>query len=179
MKFRTILALIAVGFAGVTAQAQNAGDDAVLEMAQAFRQGNKVRLAQLLPAVAWPCAGAVGGLLGTARPPRHRQPAGGAGLPRPLRRHLPGRPAAQRLAAVLGQRRDWTTFADEHPRFRMNDDVQVKCYALLVRHVVEGPAAPATLADDVRRSGSASAATTTPARWPPAGSSTTPRAATA
>jgi soluble lytic murein transglycosylase len=32
----------------------------------------------------------------------------------------------------LGKRRDWTNFAREFPRFRMNDDREVTCYALLV-----------------------------------------------
>jgi soluble lytic murein transglycosylase len=34
----------------------------------------------------------------------------------------------------LGRRRDWRHFAIEHPRFRMNDDREVACYALLVEH---------------------------------------------
>ncbi|MFM2342068.1 MAG: hypothetical protein RLZZ592_1721 [Pseudomonadota bacterium] len=33
----------------------------------------------------------------------------------------------------LGRRRDWRQFAVEHPRFRMNDDREVSCYALLLR----------------------------------------------
>ena len=32
----------------------------------------------------------------------------------------------------LGKRRDWRNFATEFPRFRMNDDREVSCYALLV-----------------------------------------------
>ena len=32
----------------------------------------------------------------------------------------------------LGRRRDWANFAVEYPRFRMNDDREVTCYALLV-----------------------------------------------
>jgi soluble lytic murein transglycosylase len=42
---------------------------------------------------------------------------------------------------VLGERRDWTNFRRDHPRFRMADDREVDCYALLIRHL-EG--------DDVR-----------------------------
>ncbi len=34
----------------------------------------------------------------------------------------------------LGKRRDWANFAREMPRFRMNDDREVTCYALLVEH---------------------------------------------
>src|SRR5437868_5759452 len=34
----------------------------------------------------------------------------------------------------LGHRRDWANFAAEYPRFRMNDDREVTCYALLTQH---------------------------------------------
>ena len=39
---------------------------------------------------------------------------------------------------LLGQRRDWATFAAEHPRYRMNDDREVRCYALLVAAPARG-----------------------------------------
>ncbi len=32
----------------------------------------------------------------------------------------------------LGKQRDWTHFSAELPRFRMNDDRQVQCYALML-----------------------------------------------
>ena len=35
----------------------------------------------------------------------------------------------------LGRRRDWQHFAIDYPRFRMNDDREVTCYALLVEHL--------------------------------------------
>ena len=35
----------------------------------------------------------------------------------------------------LGKRRDWVNFAAEFPRFRMNDDREVTCYALLADHL--------------------------------------------
>jgi soluble lytic murein transglycosylase len=34
----------------------------------------------------------------------------------------------------LGKRRDWANFARDMPAFRMNDDREVTCYSLLVRH---------------------------------------------
>jgi soluble lytic murein transglycosylase len=34
----------------------------------------------------------------------------------------------------LGQRRDWAAFRRDFPRFRMNDDPQVTCYAVLAEH---------------------------------------------
>jgi soluble lytic murein transglycosylase len=35
----------------------------------------------------------------------------------------------------LGHRRDWVNFAADFPRFRMNDDREVTCYALLTEHL--------------------------------------------
>ena len=35
----------------------------------------------------------------------------------------------------LGQRRDWANLRTEFPRFRMNDDREVTCYALLTQHL--------------------------------------------
>jgi soluble lytic murein transglycosylase len=35
----------------------------------------------------------------------------------------------------LGRRRDWANFAREYPRFRMNDDREVSCYALLTEQL--------------------------------------------
>jgi soluble lytic murein transglycosylase len=35
----------------------------------------------------------------------------------------------------LGRRRDWANFAIDYPRFRMNDDREVTCYALLTEHL--------------------------------------------
>ncbi len=35
----------------------------------------------------------------------------------------------------LGRRRDWTNFVADFPRFRMNDDREVTCYALLTEHL--------------------------------------------
>jgi len=51
----------------------------------------------------------------------------------------------------LGRRRDWATLRAEFPRFRMNDDREVTCYALLAAHLdgqpdVRGAARAAWLA---------------------------------
>ena len=35
----------------------------------------------------------------------------------------------------LGRRRDWITFDDQYPQFQLNDDTQVKCYALMSKAV--------------------------------------------
>lgn len=38
----------------------------------------------------------------------------------------------------LGRRRDWAGFAVDFPRFRMNDDREATCYALLTDHLLAG-----------------------------------------
>lgn len=35
----------------------------------------------------------------------------------------------------LGKRRDWQAFRRDHPRFRMNDDREVTCYAIVTEHL--------------------------------------------
>ncbi|MFD0669168.1 transglycosylase SLT domain-containing protein [Ramlibacter sp. MAHUQ-53] len=152
MKFRLILTLIAATLAGA-AQAQGRpdprGDEVVLEMAQAFRQGQRPRLAQLLPQLRghllepWGAYWELRARLDTATPQEVQD----------FLARWAGTYQEDRLRndwlLLLGQRRDWTNFAPEHARFRMNDDTQVKCYALTVQHLREGPT-PA-LVDEARR----------------------------
>ncbi len=63
----------------------------------------------------------------------------------------------------LGKRRDWDNLVRDYPRFRMNDDREVSCYALYTRHLA---------GNDVRAEarsapGSSSAMPTMAARcWP-------------
>lgn len=150
MKLRTILTLI-VAALGATAQAQGKGDDLILEMNQAFRQGNRVRLAQLLPQARghalepWAAYWELRNRLDTAAPQEVQD----------FFSRYAGSYQEDRLRndwlLLLGQRRDFAAFAEEYPKFRMNDDPQVRCYALLVQHLREGAAAPAGLAGEVRR----------------------------
>ena len=150
MKIRTILTLIAVCLAA-TVQAQGRGDSLILEMSQAFKQGNRQRLAQQLPQAR-----------GHALEPwaaywelRVRLETASAQELEEFFVRYPGSYQEDRLRndwlLLLGQRRDWTNFAAEYPKYRMNDDPQVRCYALLVQHLREGASAPAGLADEVRR----------------------------
>ncbi len=152
MKFRTILTLIAAPLLACTVQAQGRtdapGDQTLIEMGQAFRQGNKARLTQLLPQMRghtlepWAAYWELRARLDTASPQDVQE----------FLARYAGTYQEDRLRndwlLLLGQRRDWTAFADEHPRFRMNDDPQVRCYALLVQQLREG-ATPA-LVDEVR-----------------------------
>jgi soluble lytic murein transglycosylase len=149
MKLRTILASIAALLA-TAAQAQPR-DDVILEMQQAFRQANRAKLAQLLPSARghalepWAAYWELKARLDTATPQEVQD----------FFTRYPGTYQEDRLRndwlLLLGQRRDWTTFAREHPRYRMSDDREVRCYALLVQYLSEGPAAPPTIADEVRR----------------------------
>ena len=150
MKLPRILTLIALAVAcGV--QAQPPGDDLIVEMSQAFRGGNGARLAQLLPQVRghvlepWAAYWELKNRLDTALPQEVQD----------FLTRYAGTYQEDRLRndwlLLLGQRRDWTAFEAEYPKFRMNDDREVRCYALLVSAVRDGPAAPASIGEEVKR----------------------------
>ena len=152
MKFRKILTLIAVSLTcSVQAQGRTdaPGDQTAIEMEQAFRQGQKARLTQLLPRL----QGHTLEPWGAYWELRARLDTASAQDVQEFLTRYAGTYQEDRLRndwlLLLGQRRDWTAFADELPRFRMNDDPQVRCYALLVQQVREG-ATPA-LTEEVRR----------------------------
>ena len=152
MKLRKILtpilALLVVG--GAQAQVRG-GDEQILEMQQAHRQGNKARLAQLLPQVRghvlepWAAYWELKSRLDTAS---------AAEIQDFLTRHA-GTYQEDRLRAdwllLLGQRRDWTTLAVEYPRYRMNDDREVRCYGLYVTQLRDGGVPAPGVAEEVRR----------------------------
>ncbi|TFY99056.1 lytic transglycosylase domain-containing protein [Ramlibacter humi] len=150
MKFRAILALILAAL-GAAAQAQNRGDDAIVEMAQAFRKGDKAKLANLLPQVRghalepWGAYWELRSRLDTAAPAEVQD----------FFQRYAGTYQEDRLRndwlLLLGQRRDWFPFAEELAKYRMNDDPQVRCYSLVVQFLRDGPGADPSLADDVRR----------------------------
>jgi soluble lytic murein transglycosylase len=154
MQFRTILTLIALAIA-CSAQAQTKGDDLILEMNQAFKRGDKRKMAQLLPQAKghalepWAAYWELRGRLDEASP-RELQD---------FFTRYAGTYQEDRLRndwlLLLGQRRDWAAFADEYPRYRMGDDKEVRCYAILVEQVQAGASAPpatsAQWAQEVRR----------------------------
>ena len=133
-----------------TAGANATGDALILEMNQAYRRGDKLRLAQLLPQArghtleAWAAYWELKARLGEASP-REVQDF--------LARYA-GSYQEDRLRndwlLLLGQRRDWEGFSAEYPKFRMNDDREVRCYALLVEHL-KNPAKDPELALEVRK----------------------------
>lgn len=148
MKLRTILASLALALLG-SAQAQPR-DEVLLQMQEAFRLGNKARLAQLLPQAQghvlepWAAYWELRARLDTAPP---------AEIQQVLARYA-GTYQEDRLRndwlLQLGQRREWDTFAQEYPKYRMNDDREVRCYALLVQAQRDANAAPAA-SEEVRR----------------------------
>jgi soluble lytic murein transglycosylase len=150
MMLSRILTLIALALTQA-AQAQPKGDDQVIDAYQAWREGNRQKLAQLLPQVRghalepWVAYWELRARLDTAQPQEMQD----------FFTRYAGTYQEDRLRndwlLLLGQRRDWTTFAAEYPKFRMNDDREVRCYALMVTHLQSGPAEPPTLAAEVRR----------------------------
>ena len=148
--FARILTLIACLFMAA-ANAQTKVDDPVLDAYSAWKQGNRAKLAQLLPQVqghpleAWVAYWELRARLETATPQEVQD----------FFTKYAGTYQEDRLRndwlLLLGQRRDWTNFAAEYPKFRMNDDREVRCYALLVQFLKEGPQAPQSLADEIKR----------------------------
>jgi soluble lytic murein transglycosylase len=150
MRLLRILTLIAVSVVGA-AHAQPRGDDLILEMNQAFRQGNRQKLSQLLPQARghvlepWAAYWELKARLDTASAQEVQD----------FFARYAGTYQEDRLRndwlLLLGQRRDWTNFEAEYPKYRMKDDREVRCYALLVAHVREGPATTPAQSEEVRR----------------------------
>jgi len=140
-----------VTFLGPVAIAQTTpGDSLIVEMNQAFKRGDRKKLAALLPQAR-----------GHALEPyaaywelKARLDEASSKEVQDFFARYPGTYQEDRLRndwlLLLGQRRDWAGFAAEHPNYRMSDDKEVRCYALLVEHL-KNPAADARLADEVRK----------------------------
>jgi soluble lytic murein transglycosylase len=141
------LALLAPAAAQAPA---TAGDSVIVEMNKAFKRGDKGRLAQLLPQARghalepWAAYWELKLRLGEAGPQEVQD----------FFSRYAGTYQEDRLRndwlLLLGQRRDWAGFAAEYPNYRMNDDKEVRCYALLVEHL-KNPVADARLADEVKK----------------------------
>lgn len=144
-----LMAAMVLATSAPLVQAQNRGDDAVLEMQQAFRKGDRKKLEQLLPTVRghalepWAAYWELKLRLGEASPSE---------IQSFLQRYA-GTYQEDRLRndwlLLLGQRRDWAQFAEQHPQYRMSDDKEVRCYALLI-DTLKGTA-PTTAPEEVRR----------------------------
>ena len=140
MQFATILTAISVVLALQLAPATGAfaqtkeivkADDTALEMADAFKRADRKRLTALLPQLRghplepWGAYWELRARLDDASP---------AEIQAFMQRYA-GSYQEDRLRndwlLLLGARRDWATFNAEYPRFRMNDDRSVRCYALM------------------------------------------------
>ena len=149
MQFHTILTSISLAaglglsalapvYAQSSAASKTQSDETILEMSRAFRQGNARRLTALLPQVRghalepWGAYWELRSRLDTATPNEVQY----------FLTRFAGSYQEDRLRndwlLLLGQRRDWGNFAAELPKFRMNDDREVRCYALAVKHILEG-----------------------------------------
>ena len=160
MLFRPILSpfagvsticLLLASLASPIAAAQNRGDDVLQDMSQAFKKGDRKRLSALLHQAR-----------GHALEPwaaywelkARLDEASTAEVNTFLERYA-GTYQEDRLRndwlLLLGQRRDWTTFAAEHPKYRMGDDREVRCYAILVDYLRTPASATPAMADEARK----------------------------
>jgi soluble lytic murein transglycosylase len=144
-----VLAALLAGTAAwaLPAQAQS-GDDSLVEAREALKKKDKARLLALRdrlqqarhPLAMWADYWELG-----SRLPDAQQPELDAFFAR-----WPGTYVEDRLRndwlLELGRRRDWANFTREHPRYRMNDDLQVQCYALLTQHLAGQDVKAAALA---------------------------------
>jgi soluble lytic murein transglycosylase len=145
-----LAALIIPLFALPGAVKAQQGDALIVEMNQAFKRGDRKKLSALLPqakghalegyAAYWEL--------------KARLPEATAQEVQAFYASFADTYVEDRLRndwlLLLGQRREWAAFAQELPNYRMNDDKEVRCYALLVEHL-KNPAADARLSDEVRK----------------------------
>ncbi len=124
---------------------QNKSDDVILEMNQAFKKNDKSQLSRLLPKAK-----------GHALEPwaaywelRVRLDQASTAEIQEFLTTYAGTYAEDRLRndwlLQLGRQRDWALIAQEYPRFRMNDDREVRCYALGTDAQLSKPETPAEL----------------------------------
>ena len=137
--FTGFLAASACIPASAQTTSNSAADSVLLDMNSAFKRGDRRKLAQLLPQARghalepWAAYWELKARLGEASAQEVQ-----AFLTR-----YPGTYQEDRMRndwlLLLGQRRDWESFAIEHPQYRMGDDREVRCYALLIENLKVGP----------------------------------------
>jgi soluble lytic murein transglycosylase len=124
---------------------QNKADEVILEMNQAFKKNDKAQLGRLLPKAkghaleSWAAYWELRVRLDQASDSEIQQ----------FLSQYAGTYAEDRLRndwlLQLGRQRDWANFAKEYPQFRMNDDREVRCYALSTDALLQKPETPAEL----------------------------------
>ena len=125
--------------------ATNKADEVILDMSQAFKKNDKGQLTRLLPRAKghtlepWAAYWELRVRLDQASDSEIQQ----------FLSQYAGAYAEDRLRndwlLQLGRQREWSTFAQEYPRFRMNDDREVRCYALANEPLLSKPETPAEL----------------------------------
>jgi soluble lytic murein transglycosylase len=157
MQFSAILtsfalcATLAIPFVG-SAHAQgrdtSRADDAIAEMAQAYKVRDRKRLANLLPA----SRGSVLEPWGAYWELSARLDDASQDNIQDFFSRYSGSYQEDRLRAewllMLGRNRDWAAFNREYPKYRMNDDRSVQCYALLAEHLNTGADVSAAVYDN-------------------------------
>ncbi|KAF1070930.1 lytic transglycosylase domain-containing protein [Variovorax sp.] len=138
-------------FAPSAALAQNnSNDEVLLQMKQAFQRGDKARLAALLPQA----RGHVLEPWAAYWELKARLQEAGANEVQDFFARYPGTYQEDRLRndwlLLTGQRRDWDNFSAAIAGFRMGDDAQVRCYAILV-DALRSCSATQAQADEIRR----------------------------
>ena len=133
-RLPSILTLLGVAIAASLGSgaglAQTRVDDTVLEMHQAFRKNDRARMRALLPQV----QGHVLEPLAAYWELRSRLDTASESEVQAFFSRYAGSYYEDRLRndwlLQLGRRRDWSAIAVEFPKFRMQDDREVRCYAL-------------------------------------------------
>ena len=125
--------------------APNKADEVILEMSQAFKKNDKAQLSRLLPKAKghtlepWAAYWELRVRLDQASDSEIQQ----------FLSQYAGTYAEDRLRndwlLQLGRQRDWADFAKEYPLFRMNDDREVRCYALSTDAFLSKPETAAEL----------------------------------
>ena len=125
--------------------APNKADEVILEMSQAFKKNDKAQLSRLLPKAKghtlepWAAYWELRVRLDQASNSEIQQ----------FLSQYAGTYAEDRLRndwlLQLGRQRDWADFAKEYPLFRMNDDREVRCYALSTDAFLSKPETAAEL----------------------------------
>ncbi|MCX7232565.1 MAG: transglycosylase SLT domain-containing protein [Burkholderiales bacterium] len=123
--------LMLLGAAGANPlPAKTVKDEVLLDMSQAFKQGDRKRLSALLPQARghtlepWAAFWELRARLDSATSTEVQ-----AFFSRYANTYQEDRLRADWLL-LLGQRRDWAGFAADLPNYRMNDDSELRCYAL-------------------------------------------------
>lgn len=128
--------LLALALVAPAVPAQQVGNDTIVEAREALRHKDKARLKALRdaavaarhPLAMWPDYWELGQRLADAK-----QAEVDAFYERWRDSYVEDRLRNDWLLE-LGRRRDWTAFAHDHARYRMQDDRDVACYALFVQH---------------------------------------------